>query len=197
MGKSTLLWLLAVATLTGCMIPGTYYDPFDNYVIGLRSYDRGAYQQAAERWEPLVKAGDCDAQFRYGMLYFRGVGIRDERDSGYAEPNYAKALELWNLAANQGQPKTQIVLGDLYYQGQKVTIRCTMADCGIQRNLVTAYKWYLLGEKSAYYAGEKEYLSRILLSIRVEMTQLEREEGENMVAKWKPSPSACKPRRLL
>jgi hypothetical protein len=177
------------------MIPGTYYDPFDAYVIGLRSYDRGAYQQAAERWAPLAKAGDCDAQFRYGLLYFRGVGIRDERDSGYAEPNYAKALELWKSSANQGQPKAQMALGDLYYQGQRVTLGCS--TCGVQRNLVVAYKWYLLGEKSAVYEGEKTYLSRILPSIRSEMTQLEREEGEKLAKEWKPSPSACKPRQLL
>jgi hypothetical protein len=187
--------VFGAAAVAGCMIPGTYYDPFDNYVIGLRMYDRGAYQQAAEKWEPLVKAGDCDAQFRYGLLYFQGMGIRDESGAGYAKPNYAKAVELWNIAANQGQPKAQMVLGDLYYQDQHVTIRCTM--CGIQRNLVTAYKWYLLGEQSAAYAGEKEYLRHTLLSIRSEMTQLEGEEGEKLVAQWKPSPSACEPRRLL
>ena len=169
------------------MIPGTKYDPFDPYAFGVRWYDRGGYDRALAYRKPLAEAGDCDAQAQLGRLYFEGKGVM--RD-------YEQAITWWRKAANQGQQKAQIALGDLYYQGNHVTIRC-QRDCGIRRNLVTAYKWYRLGERAAYYKAEKQYLKAILPHIRAEMSALELEKAEKMTTQWRPSPAACNLRHWL
>ena len=182
-----LFLILSFVILPGCMIPGTKYDPFDPYAFGVRWYERRRYDRALGYWKPLAEAGDCDAQTQLGRLYFEAKGVT--RD-------YEQAIAWWRKAANQGQQKAQIVLGDLYYQGDHVAIRCP-ANCGIQRNLVTAYKWYRLGERGAYYKAEKEYLKLILPYIRAEMSPLELQEAEKLITEWRPSPAACKPRHWL
>ena len=54
MNKVTPLILVYFLLLTGC-IPGTYYSITDDYVVGLRWFDRGKYQNAAKYWEPLAE----------------------------------------------------------------------------------------------------------------------------------------------
>jgi hypothetical protein len=183
----TLFLILGIVILAGCMSPGTKYDPVDPYAFGLRWYERGSYDRALAYWKPLAEAGDCDAQAQLGRLYFEGKGV--SRD-------YPQAIAWWRKAANQGQQKAQIALGDLYYQGEHVAIRC-QADCGIQRNLVTAFMWYRLGEKAAYYKAEREYMKLIIPYIRADMSPQELEETEKSITAWQPSPAPCKPRQWL
>jgi len=57
----TFLMVSCLLAFAGC-IPGTYYDPSDPYVRGLRNFDRGLFYKALGDWEPLARAGDCDAQ---------------------------------------------------------------------------------------------------------------------------------------
>jgi TPR repeat protein len=83
-------FLLAIP-LAAC---GTYYDPGDIYTRGLRWFDRGNYEQARLDWEGLAKTGDCDAQYRLGVLYFLGAGVPQD---------FAEARKHWLIAANQGQ----------------------------------------------------------------------------------------------
>jgi hypothetical protein len=70
----TLSVALGLAALLGGCVPGTYYDPTDNYVRGLRLFGRGQPENAILLWKPLADAGDCDAQYGYGTLFFLGAG---------------------------------------------------------------------------------------------------------------------------
>jgi len=166
-------------------MPGTYYDPVDEYVRGLRWYDRGKYDYALKSWRPLAEAGDCDAQFMYGLLYFQGAGITQ---------NFSEALIWWQKAANQGQPKAQFALGDIYYQGMDVAFPCY--KCEVEIDFIEAYKWYKLAERAAVYEGEKEYLKKIIPKIRSKMTQEKIKKADKLIEEWKPLPAACKPRCL-
>ncbi len=186
-----MLWLVVgLSGLSGCF----YFDFFGEYARGSRWYYRTRYDLALNSWEPLAKSGDCDAQLRYGLLYFQGMGV---------QKNYITAIMWWTKAANQGQPRAQIALGDLYYQGPGSKARCSDGQCGVERDLVTAYMWYRLGERFAYSSGgfayssdAKEALKLVIPRIRREMTKKQIEKSEKLVEAWQPSPSACKPRDI-
>ena len=176
-----MLWLVVgLAVLSRC-----FYNPIDDFARGSRWYNRARYDLALSTWEPLAKGGDCDAQFRYGLLYFQGVGVSE---------NYITAIMWWTKAANQGQQLAQSALGDLYYQGPGISLRCSDGQCGVERDLVTAYMWYRLGERFVYTSGEKENLKLVLPRIRRKMTKKQIEKTEKLVEAWQPSPSACEPR---
>jgi len=180
------LSIAAALCLVAC---GTYYDPGDRYVRGLRVFDRGDYTTARQMWEPLVAAGDCDAEFRLGLLYFLAYGV--DRD-------VPKALALWDSAANRGQPRAQYALGDVYFHSETDTrLFCRFGCDHVPQDLARAYKWYLLAEKSAAYDNDKKYVAEVLPRIRARLSGEQRSEGEREAARWQPTPQACKPRRLL
>ena len=180
------LWILIVPVvfLSGCMLPNTYYDPSDPYAYGVRWYDRGRYDLAAKYWDPLVEKGDCDAEYWVGMLYFLGREKPQDNE---------KALELWRKAANGNQPKAQGAMGDLFYQNESVIYhRCK--SCAVQKDVVQAYVWYKLLEKSARYDGEKKYTTAALKSIQSEMSSDQLSQAEKALSEWKPTPNDCKAR---
>jgi hypothetical protein len=177
---------VAVVLVAGC---GTYYDPVDRYVRGLRFFDRGDYATARWLWEPLAAASDCDAEFRLGLLYFLAYGV--DRD-------VPKALALWTSAASRGQPRAQCALGDVYFLSEADTrLVCRFGCERVSQDLVVAYTWYLLAEKSALYDTDKTYVAGVLPRIRARLSDQQRREGERAAATWRPQPEACQPRRLL
>jgi hypothetical protein len=71
-------------------------------------------------------------------------------------------------------------------------------DCeNVPQDLIRAYKWYVLAEKSAVYDNDKKYLAAVLPRIRARLSGEQRSAGEREAAAWQPDPEACKPRRLL
>ena len=177
-----LLALIMALFFTGCF-PNTYYSTTDDYVIGLRWYDRGNYQNALQYWEPLVEKGDCDAKMQVGKMYFAGEGI---------DQNLEKAIELWKKAANGNQQKAQALLGDLYNPNDNGFIFCKTCD----KDVVQAYVWYRLFEKSAKYEGERKYASHIIPLITKTMTDEQIRKGDQLVQQWKPTPKDCGARNL-
>ncbi len=183
MSAVRLFILLTVAFLGAC---GTYYDPSDNYVRGVRFYDRGDYVTAKELWQPMAEAGDCDAAFRMGTLYIEGRAV---------EVNLETAISWWRIAANQGQPRAQFSLGDMYGSREYGTNYWCSDDC--EKDPATSYKWYLLAERFAGYDNDKRYIARLLSTTREHLTPAERAEGERLAKAWRPSPHACQTRVLL
>ncbi len=181
-----LFLLILTFALTGCGMPNTYYSITDEYVVGLRWHDRGNYETVSKYWDPLVEQGDCDAEYRTGLLYFLGRGKPQDN---------TKALSLWRKAAEGNQQRAQWALGDLYYQNEKAIFhRC--ADCGIERDLVVALFWYRLFEKSAKYDGGKKYLAHIIPKISEDMTPDQIKKSATLASKWKPTPKDCGARNL-
>lgn len=178
--------LIALVTLNACFMPNTYYSTTDDYVVGLRWFDRGAYEKAAQSWDPLAAKEDCDAEYRVGLLYFIGKGKPQDNE---------KAIALWRKAADGNQQRAQWALGDLYYQNDSAIYhRC--AKCGLEKDLVQAYVWYRLFEKSAKYSSEKDYAKQILTKIISEMNADQIKQGDDLVAKWLPTPKDCGARSL-
>jgi hypothetical protein len=173
---------LPLAILVGCM-PNTYYDINDPFAYGMRWYDRGAYPYAIQYWEPLLEKGDCDAEYWMGAIYFMGQG---------KTRNDQTAMTLWTKAANANHPKAQLAMGDVYAQDPHSFHHC--AHCNVNKDLVRAYVWYKLAERSAYYGQEKDLVTQAINSTRSQMSQEQIATGETTLAQWKPTPRACSPR---
>lgn len=95
--------------------------------------------------EELATQGDVAAQFRLGLKYYEGEGVRQD---------YMKAAEWYQKAAEQGNPGSEYYLGLMYYNGEGVRQDYTKATEWYQKaaNQGVAYAQYNLGV--IYYNGE-------------------------------------------
>jgi hypothetical protein len=121
---------------------------------------RNVYTKALEEFKAQGERGDAVAQFKAGLIYYKGQGIpRDypealnwfrkaarqgylpaQYNAGYmyekgegAPQDYEKAKDYYLQAAKQGNRQAQYNLGNLYEKGQ-----------GVERNEVEALMWYNL-----------------------------------------------------
>jgi hypothetical protein len=160
----------------------------DPYIIGLRWYEYGEYDIARKYWAPLAKDGDCDAEFSFGLLYFEGRAV---------SKSYEKATEWWTKAAKQGQPQAQNALGVMYAHVEiPYSVFQCGRGCGVNKDLVMAYKWFGLASESGS-PREESQAKKLLEKINPEMTQEQINMADVLIKEWKPDPSACVPRRNL
>lgn len=117
--------------VSGCWIPGTLYDPFDQFARGLRFYRYGAYDRAFNNWKPVAEEGDCSAQLWLGLLYMQGRG---------APQSYEEAKRWWEKAASQGHFGAQGALGDMYSHRDDRWFYSCSGGCGVAKDLVMAYE---------------------------------------------------------
>jgi cell division septation protein DedD len=110
---------------------------------GVEAWSRGDYRKAVEEWRPAAIAGDADAQFNLGQAYKLGRGVPVDMamaESWYrkaalqgqieAEANYGlilfqngkreDALPWLNKSVARGEPRAQLVLGTMLYNGDGV-----------------------------------------------------------------------------
>jgi TPR repeat protein len=166
-------------------------NPADPYTEGLRAYDRGDHRVAREWWEPLVKAGDCDAEARYALVLF------DESATGNPD-DQVEGLRLFEVAADRGQPLAQLELGLIYatgvtYGGRNPAVRCT----GCNLNLVQAYKWLLLAERHAVSSSERDTAGFYLSGLRKQLNARQLDQAMNLVGTWQPQLPPCVPRVII
>ena len=81
---------------------------------------------AFNRHQPAAQEGDLHAQYRLGIIYLKGQGVR---------PNHAKARKWLNSAAEAGYARAQAALGAMYAHG-----------VGAEQDMVQAYFWFKLAE---------------------------------------------------
>ena len=174
----------------GSQIPNPVRDftEKDPYIIGLRWYEYGEYDIARKYWEPLAKGGDCDAKYSFGLLYFEGKGV---------SKSYQEATEWWTKAANQGQPQALVALGVMYAHSEipYSPFQCRRG-CGVNKDLVIAYKWFGLAQDSGFPL-EEDQSKRLIEKIKPEMSPEQIIVANALIKEWKPQPSACVPRRDL
>ncbi len=102
MPRPLLLLLLLGCTASVCA------DDFDR---GMAALDQGDLARAFELWQPLARAGDPNAQFGLGVMYYEGIVV----PRNYEEANY-----WFLLAAEQGFAPAQYNLGNAYRHGTGV-----------------------------------------------------------------------------
>ncbi|WP_034159421.1 SPOR domain-containing protein [Sphingomonas sp. ERG5] len=110
---------------------------------GVDAWGRGEYKLAVDEWRPAAIAGDADAQFNLGQAYKLGRGVPVDivmAESWYrkaalqghpqGETNYglilfqsgkrAEALPWLEKSVARGEPRAQLVLGTMLYNGDGV-----------------------------------------------------------------------------
>ncbi|HEX7777351.1 MAG TPA: hypothetical protein VF449_12570 [Parvibaculum sp.] len=134
----------------------------------------------------LADQGDCDAQSQLAAMLIFGNG---------GEPDFDAGFHHLSAAAEQGEPLSQMSMGDLYYNESGLTnLSCEPDKCPAgapHRDLAVAYKWYLLAEKRVFTEKDRAYEAKLLGAIRSTMTPAEKINGEKLAAEWKPTPRLC------
>lgn len=110
---------------------------------GVDAWERGDYGHAVAEWRPLAIAGDADAQFNMGQAYKLGHGVpidgaqaiewfrraaqQDHVQAGdnlglalFQARRLAEALPWLEKGAARGEPRTQLVLGTMLFNGDGV-----------------------------------------------------------------------------
>ena len=93
-------------------------------IVQLESKLVQAQSEAFKKTRKAAYAGDAEAQFSLGNMYYNGEGVPE---------NDAEAYKWFRKAAEQGYAKAQYNLGVMYDKGE-----------GVPKNDVEAYKWWLL-----------------------------------------------------
>jgi TPR repeat protein len=165
-------------------------NPTDPYTDGLQAYDRGDHLTARGNWEALAKAGDCDAEARYALVLF------DDSTTPLGNPNdQAEALQLFQVAADRGQPLAELELGLIYatgvtYGGRNPAVRCT----GCNLDLVQAYKWLLLAQRHAVDTSQRDTAGFYLSGLKKQLNARQLEQATTLAGAWQPQLPPCAPR---
>jgi hypothetical protein len=111
---------------------------------GIDAWQRADYSAAVGIWRPLAEKGDADAQFNLGQAYRLGRGVpinlgaaktwfERAASSGHLDAettlglllfqngDQAEGLKWLKKAAEQGEPRAQLVYGTALYNGDGIT----------------------------------------------------------------------------
>ena len=113
------------------------------------------YRQAAQAL--------ADAQYNLAILYAKGHGVRQD---------YAEAMKLFLLAADQNAADAQYYLGILYVKGH-----------GVPQDYVQAYKWFDLSAAQANNDAKKNKDA-----VAEHMSPEQIAEAQKLVREWKSKP---------
>jgi len=127
--------------------------PTNSVKDGVDAWDHGDYRAAVTTWRPLALAGDADAQYNLAQAYKLGRGVPVDlilaqqwfrraalQGHALAEDNYGlslfqngdhpAALPWLQKSAARGEPRAQLVLGTMMFNGDSV-----------EKDWVKAYAW--------------------------------------------------------
>ncbi|MEA3303961.1 MAG: tetratricopeptide repeat protein [Pseudomonadota bacterium] len=93
--------------------------------------------QSARWWGEASAKGHLPAQNLLALKYYYG-GTVFGPEEGWKQ-DYNKAMEIWRSSAEQGEPTSQFMLGEMYKLGQ-----------GVAHNPQTAYAWFMLSSQGGY-----------------------------------------------
>lgn len=123
-------------------------------------YDRANYKTALSIWMPMAENGDPKAQNFVGEIYEKGLGVA---------PDYARAAQWYQKAAEQDYNAAQVNLGQLYERG-----------LGVEYSKEQALAWY---RKSANIKGKMlkfvsfDYSDEKIAAMEAELDQSRKQSG--------------------
>ncbi|WP_332837884.1 SPOR domain-containing protein [Sphingomonas sp. MA1305] len=185
-----------------------------NVKAGVDAWGRGDYKTAVDQWRGPAVAGDPDAQFNLGQAYKLGRGVpldpvlaeswfRKAAVQGHfqAQDNYGLALfqagkkadaAPWlEKSAARGEPRAQLVLGTMLFNGD-----------GLPVNYPRAYALMTLAAQSKM-AAAAEPAAQTLAQMDQYITPADRERGtalaQQMAAQYRmpAGPAAGMPTRAV
>jgi len=165
------------------------------YVKAFNAYQLGDYAVALREFRPLAERGNVLAQYKLGLMYNNGEGVRqDFREAvmwfsraavqGYAPAQTSlgvkyehgqgvkrsnrEAVRWYRHGATQGHATAQYRLGRMYVQGR-----------GARRNYTEAVAWFIL---AAAQGVEDAATARVAVAARMSRSQIA--EAERMAREW-------------
>ncbi|HHF6298605.1 TPA: tetratricopeptide repeat protein [Haemophilus influenzae] len=96
--------------------------PEQQFQQGLTAYEQSDYQTAFKLWLPMAEQGYAQAQGGLGMMYERGLGVKQDD---------FKAVKWYRKAAEQGHANAQANLGSAYSAGR-----------GVRQDYIEAVEWF-------------------------------------------------------
>jgi TPR repeat protein len=155
---------------------------------------RRDYRAAARILDGLARKGNVEAQFKLGVLYLRGMGVKQnfKRAAGWFQrgaarghvrsmvnlgslyaggrgvpKNNALAARWFRRAAVKGDPLAMVKLGTMYANGE-----------GVRRNDVRAYVWFGLAAAKGLSLGK-----RLQAQVGGRMSAAQRARAERLIKK--------------
>lgn len=121
------------------MVMGGYYEGQAIYNFMKDNLKVVADQKAksAYWYEQAAKNGDVLSQYKTGILYLFGCGVKQ---------NYQKAAEWFGVAANNGHIDAAYLYAVAWYLGK-----------GVQKNEKNAYKWFEIAAKNGHVEASFMY----------------------------------------
>lgn len=105
-----------------------------DYIKGFNAYLRGDYELAQREFRPLAERGNVLAQYKLGVMYSNGEGVRQD---------FSEAVRWFHRAAILGYAPAQNSLGVKYEKG-----------LGVKRNYGEAVRWYRHGAEQGYATAQ-------------------------------------------
>lgn len=105
-----------------------------DYVKAFNAYLRGDYELAEREFRPLADRGNVLAQYKLGLMYNNGEGVKQD---------FGEAVRWFHRAAAQGYAPAQRGLGIKFEKGQ-----------GVKRNYSEAVRWYRHGAEQGDAAAQ-------------------------------------------
>lgn len=159
--------------------------------LGVDAWSKGDYRTAVEKWRPLAIASDADAQFNLAQAYKLGRGVPEDpalaeswfrraalQGHEQAGDNYglalfqagrrADALPWLEKSAARGEPRAQLVLGTMLFNGD-----------GVKRDVPRAYA--LMTRASA---ANLQSASQTLAQMDQHITPAERQRGLELARQY-------------
>jgi uncharacterized protein len=112
----------AAGLIAALMLAGSPAGAADDFVDGIRAFQKGDFETAWFRFLGPARKGDSAAQFNLAQLYREGLGIPTDLEI---------ARHWYEAAASQGHAMAQFTLGVMYEKGD-----------GVRADLVEAKAWY-------------------------------------------------------
>ncbi|WP_380786750.1 SPOR domain-containing protein [Sphingomonas sp. R86521] len=177
---------------------------------GVDAWSKGDFPKAVAEWRPLAIAGDADAQFNLAQAYKLGRGVpldpalaeswfRKAAVQGHlqAEDNYGLALfqsgkkaeaRPWlEKSVARGEPRTQLVLGTMLFNGD-----------GVARDYPRAYALMTRASESGLQSA-----SQTLAQMDQYISPADREKGTMLARQYAaqtsmaPAPTGTRPGRTV
>ena len=158
MRKSALIGAIVATLFSG--IGSALAGPWED---GMVAYNRGDYVPAIRLFRPLAEKGNAIAQYKVAVMHRMGLGV----------PKSEKEARKWSrLAAKQGNPQAQTLLGSLYYK----------ASGEESPDTVRAYMWYEVAAAQGNAEAKKD-----LALLTKELTPQQVTEAREKAQKCKSS----------
>lgn len=164
------LLTMVMLTMAGAAVAGQIDNAND-------AYKRGDFTAALAVLRPLADAGQADAEYELGFMYYAGAGVAQD---------YVAAAKWYGLAADQGFAQAQHDLGIMYLDGQ-----------GVPQDYVRAHMWLNLATSQLSEKQGRAAAVEARDYVASKMTTAQIAEAQSLARQWKPSAGRSTPNLAL